>query len=317
MQVSRRTLYLGVFLISFGAVWLLARGQAADAWLTQALGLWPLVVIALGVGLLLRRTRLALLGGIVAAAVPGLLLGGVVVAAPDISMGCGGDGPATYATQTGSFAGAAAVQLRLACGEASVTTAPGSDWEVRVGDGGTVPTVEATDGRLTVRSAIPTHRFGVPLGSDRWLVSLPTAVPIDLVTEVDAGRADLVLAGAHLGRAEFQVNAGALTVDLGGASVDKLTLVVNAGAATLRLPDGSAFSADVRVAAGKVTICVPAGLGLRVSRSGDLGSFDAGPLVRRGAAWESADYATSAHRAEMNITVNVGSVDIVSEGACS
>ena len=317
MQISRRTLYFGVFLISFGAVWLLARGQAADAWVTQALGLWPLVVIALGVGLLLRRTRLALLGGILAAAVPGLLLGGVVVAAPNLSMGCGGDGPATWTTQTGSFAGAAAVELRLACGEASVTTAPGAGWVVRVGDTGTVPTLEAADGRLVVRSAIPTHRFGIPLGSDRWLVALPTGVPLDLVTEVDAGRADLVLAGARLGRAEFQVNAGALTVDLSGTTLGRLTVDVNAGAATIRLPNGSAFSADVRVAAGKVTLCVPADLGLRVRRSGDLGSFDAGPLVRRGAFWESADYATSAYTAEMNLTVNVGSVDIVSEGACS
>lgn len=316
MQISRRTLYLGVFLISFGAVWLLARDQAADAWVTQALGLWPVVVIALGVGLLLRRTRLALLGGLLAAAIPGVLLGGVVAAAPDFSMACGDAGPATQVMQQGAFVREASVELRLACGEASVTTAPGTGWEVRTSDYTSAPIVEAGDASLLVSSADRKHRFGVPLGADRWLVTLPTDVLFDLTAEVDAGSADLDLTGARLGRAEFEVNAGALTLDLTDATLELLTVDVNAGSARVQLPSGSSFTADLDVAAGELTICLPADVGLRVRRSGDLGSFSAGPLVLRGAFWESLDYATSAHTAEMNITVNVGSVDIVSEGAC-
>jgi hypothetical protein len=83
MNVNRRWLYGGVFLIALGAVLLAGQGDAVDGdVIAQAARLWPVLVIALGVGLLLRRTRFGLAGGMIAAAVPGLVLGGMLVAAP-------------------------------------------------------------------------------------------------------------------------------------------------------------------------------------------------------------------------------------------
>jgi hypothetical protein len=90
MKVNRRFLNWGVFLVAAGGVVLVAQGNSVDSEaVAQALRLWPIAVIALGVGLLLRRTRLGLPAGVLAAAMPGLLLGGLVVAAPQMVPGCG------------------------------------------------------------------------------------------------------------------------------------------------------------------------------------------------------------------------------------
>ena len=88
MTVRHRFLYLGVFLVAVGGVTLAAQGDlfGSDA-AAQALRLWPVVLIALGAGLLLHRTRFGLAGGLVAAAMPGLLLGGALVAAPRLVPG--------------------------------------------------------------------------------------------------------------------------------------------------------------------------------------------------------------------------------------
>ena len=86
MTVRRRTLYAGVFLVAAGAVTLGAAVGVLDAnAVANAVGaLWPLAVIALGVGLVLRRSRAALGAGVVAALVPGLALGASIVAVPDL-----------------------------------------------------------------------------------------------------------------------------------------------------------------------------------------------------------------------------------------
>ena len=80
-MINGRALFVGVFLAAGGTVMLVGQGDAVarDA-IASALRLWPLAVIALGAGLILRRTRLNLAGAVVAALVPGLLFGGIVLA---------------------------------------------------------------------------------------------------------------------------------------------------------------------------------------------------------------------------------------------
>jgi hypothetical protein len=86
MTVGRGTLYVGVFLIAAGAMTLGAAVGVLDpaAVADTVATLWPLAVIALGVGLVLRRTRAALGAGVLAALVPGLALGAAIVALPDL-----------------------------------------------------------------------------------------------------------------------------------------------------------------------------------------------------------------------------------------
>lgn len=85
-MIHRTALFVGVSLAAAGTVMLVGLSDtlAGDA-ISQALRLWPLAIIALGIGLLLRRTRLAVVGTLVAATLAGLVVGGAVVAAPNVS----------------------------------------------------------------------------------------------------------------------------------------------------------------------------------------------------------------------------------------
>jgi hypothetical protein len=318
MTVNRRFLNIGVFLVAAGAVMLVAQGGAVDREdVARALGLWPVVVIALGVGLLLRRTRFGLAGGMLAAAMPGLLLGGVVIAAPRIGLECGDVGPASLATQQGTFYGAAAVDLRLACGDLAVTTTPGSGWLLQAGNAsGAVPAVAASTDRLSVASSNQRRSFGALQSGDVWQLALPTAGRLDLTAEVDAGRGRFDLSGAQLGNVALAVNAGEARVDLTGAAVAQLSMRVNAAQAWLRLPAAGDTIADLSVNAGSLKVCAPSDLGLRIHQSVVLGATSYSGLLRSGDAWESAGYATAHHHADVTISVNVGSVDVNPVGGC-
>jgi hypothetical protein len=87
MRVDRTLLYAGVFVVALGAGLLLAgRWQLTTNDLIGVLGLWPLAVIAVGLALALRQTQLSLASGLLAAAVPGLVLGGVMALSPRLAV---------------------------------------------------------------------------------------------------------------------------------------------------------------------------------------------------------------------------------------
>jgi hypothetical protein len=87
MRLNRTLLYAGVFVAAVGVALLAADvGQLGPAALIEVLGLWPLAVIAAGVGLVVRRTPLSLAGGLLAVALPGLLLGGILALGPRLAV---------------------------------------------------------------------------------------------------------------------------------------------------------------------------------------------------------------------------------------
>jgi hypothetical protein len=90
MRVNRTLLYSGVFVAAIGAALMAANlGQASANALIEILGLWPVAVIAIGVGIVLMPTRLSLAGGVLAAAAPGLLLGGLLALSPRLAVDSG------------------------------------------------------------------------------------------------------------------------------------------------------------------------------------------------------------------------------------
>jgi hypothetical protein len=321
MNVNRRWLYGGVFFIALGAVLLAGQGDAVDGdVIAQAARLWPILVIALGVGLLLRRTRFNVAGGVIAAAVPGLVLGGMLVAAPvavaEVGPACNDVQPTSLASREGSFDGAASVDLRLRCGDVTVTTGSGSTWSLDAGNGsGTTAVVDATADRLSIASSFSARPFGFVRGSDVWRLTLPVANQLDLAATVEAGRGRFDLAGAELGTVELVANAGELNADLSAATLERLTAHVNGGAAWLRLP-ADVFTADLTVNAGALRICAPSDLGLRVRSDGTLTAMTYDGLVRNNSTWESPGYAMAIHHADVTISANVASVDVNPMGGC-
>ena len=323
MTVKRGTLYAGVFLLAAGAVTLGAATGALDRTaIANAVGtLWPIAVIAIGVGLVLRRSRAALVAGILAAAVPGLALGASVAAVPAIAVGVpctdAGRPVATQAeSRSGSFGSTASVDLSLSCGELAVTAQPGTGWRLDARDGAnrrTDVTGDAT--RLSATTNRGSDGWNVRTGRVDWDVVLPTGTTLDLATELNAGRGRLDLAGARLGLLGLEVNAGDLRADLAGAALERLDVEVNAGSVSIDLPADS-FAGDLAANAGSLALCVPDQLALRVRSTAALGSIDVDGLVKRGSAWETPGYDAAINKADLAIEASVGSVTINPEGGC-
>lgn len=87
MRSNRTLLFTGVFLAAIGAAVMVADlGALGTPALIDILRLWPLAVIAVGLGIALRRTQVSLASGLLAAAVPGLILGGAMALGPRLAV---------------------------------------------------------------------------------------------------------------------------------------------------------------------------------------------------------------------------------------
>src|SRR2546423_2983951 len=155
MPINRRFLYVGVFLVAIGTALVAVDAGGADTGArADLLRLWPLALVAIGAGLVLRRTRASLSSGVLAAAVPGLVLGGALSLAPRWVGDCGTRGEAASAeTRQGTFDGPASVAVTRRCGSTIITTAPGN--------GRQFPPGHAAGGALNVRSSAPSPSVDV------------------------------------------------------------------------------------------------------------------------------------------------------------
>jgi hypothetical protein len=319
-MIHRTALFVGVVLAAAGVVMLVGTSDTfSGEAISWALRLWPLAIIALGVGLLLRRTRLAIAGTLVAATLLGVVIGGAVVAAPDVTHRlCLDRDGAALPTRQGTFTSQATIDLSSACGDVSVTTVEGSAWTFDALDlGPRSASVTSGSDSLTIRADRDGWRGGGfdPDGDD-WRLALPRAVVMDLTAELNAGRGTFDLAGAQLADVALEVNAGEARLDLTDATTGTLDVEVNAGAATVLLSATSDLTGELDVAAGAIEICAPADLGLRIRGSAEFGRTDFNGLMRVGDAWETPDLATATHVAELSVSAQAGSVVVNPAGGC-
>ena len=221
MRVDPRFLNWGVFFILLGAIPLaVSQGwipdDAVDGWWR----FWPLILIGIGVGLLLRRTPFHFVGGLIVAATFGLMFGSLLAGgvAGRIAFGfsCTSDRSGTaFADQTGTLGPSGSVSPR------DELRGPDRDPDRRHrldpdGDGpdGRAPQIDAVGrpaldpgtGALLVR--LVRQRRRRPGAS-----ALPTDPTLDLSTTLNAGTRPLSLAGMHLDDYSGTTNAGETTID--------------------------------------------------------------------------------------------------------
>ena len=322
MTVNRRFLYWGVFLVALGGVLVAADLRALDTpTLTDVLRLWPLAVVAIGLSLVLRRTRLSLPGLLLAAAAPGLVLGAAFAVAPRFVGECGTDrqqaDTASVATSQGTFDGPAAVTVRSGCGSLNVKTAPGNHWQLDAGNtAGRTPRVDSSTRSLSIDATIDEGRSFLDGGRDAWDLTLPTSEIDDLSVVVFAGHAAVDLPDAKIERLAMTVNAAKVQVDASTASVSEVSGVVNVGALTLRLPAASDLVGSLRVGAGSLRICSPPGLGLRVTSRGTAERFTVDGSQEHTSEWQSFDYDSAAHHADLQVSATFGAIEINPIGGC-
>src|SRR5215510_4285993 len=157
MHVRRGLLFGGLFFITVGGINLLVRNGVIDtANLDEAWKLWPLILVGFGIALLLGRSRLALVGTLIAAVTVGAIVGGAIATGGDwigSFASCGGGPQAGDQTtsEAGGFSGPSTIDLSIRCGQLSVATDPGQGWSFGASYRGPAPEVDGTANLLQVR----------------------------------------------------------------------------------------------------------------------------------------------------------------------
>ncbi|HTC85815.1 MAG TPA: hypothetical protein VK656_03880 [Candidatus Acidoferrum sp.] len=325
MRIDHRLLGWGLFFITLGAVPLAVRGNLVDSGtVLQAWRFWPLVLVAIGVGVILRETRIAAVGSLVVALTFGLLGGGVLAGGSfDLGAIACGSSQASGPTvdRQGTFAATASVALEARCADLNVHGIGGSGWTFSgLADAAHQPEITVASDNLRVasggdRTFFP--GFGGP--RERWDIGLPQASNLDLAATVDAGDAVIVLSAGTFSSIDVTINAASARLDLGGAQVAAMGVTVNAGDARIVLPDSS-MTGDFTVNAGSIRLCTAADAGIRIdTRENVTGSYDFGDagLVKDGSTWVSPNFGTTRASIDISATANVASISLNPKDGCT
>jgi hypothetical protein len=272
--------------------------------------LWPVLLIALGVDVIIgrRSTAGALLNGLLMV----VLVGGVVfliLFAQNVPAVSQWTAPAEWQMEQIAYPLDGIERANVAIDLGSVPgyiEALGDSTNLIEGEidytGELVFDVDVRGGRADVwldrtYSGPP---FGPPWsvgGSDRrWDVQLSPQVPLDLT--IDSG-------------------SGGCTLDLSDLDVSALDLDVGSGSIDLTLPASGSFSAAIDGGSGTLTIVVPPSIGARIDLDGGSGSFRPGERfelvsgeVDDDGVWASGNWDTADYQIEITIDQGSGRVEI-------
>jgi hypothetical protein len=327
MHVRRGFLNWGVFLICLGAVPLAVQLNVVDRETAASLArLWPLILVGIGLGLMLRFSRFAAIGGLVVAGTLGVLFGVVFagglptgVVCPDQPVG------GTAITRNGSFGTSARLDLEVSCADVSVNRSGDStahDWNVSVNAGGRTPEITGADASLRLRSADTT---GFAPFSDRvrenWLATLPGGVAMSVSGTFNAAKSTLVLGNGALDSVNLTYNASDNRLNFNGATANgsiAFNATYNASSGKLQLPDAP-LNGNMTLNASSLNVCLPATPVVRFTIHNTLSSQNlaAFGLEQHGDTWQTPGYASAqTPRIDFNISANVSSLTLSGNGEC-
>jgi hypothetical protein len=261
--------------------------------------LWPVILIAIGLDLLIGRRSvlgsLLVLALILTVFVGGILLigvqDGVALAGEDITQ------PLGEVTEAEISMGPAIGLIRLG------SLDPGSSYLVR----GTIRLLSGEDlrrefnpdrdpARLTLRSSGQTWFPVIGGWGDKatWDLELNPDVALNMDLSLGVGKIEVDLTG---------LNLSAVQVDLG------------LGKTIVTLPDEGRFTAKVSGAIGEIYVVIPQGMAARIHVSTGLGtsSIPSG-YIHRGDTYSSPGYESAEDRVEMDISQAIGMITVVDLG---
>ncbi|MDP9468790.1 MAG: DUF5668 domain-containing protein [Chloroflexota bacterium] len=319
MNYNRGLLFWGLALITGGAVALAAQqGYIDRELLAGAWRLWPLILVAIGLSILLSRTPAAIVGTIVAALVVGTAGGALIAVGPGIAS-CGGSEPATLVTRNGAFGDEAQVLLDFNCGTLDLATTDDVDWTVQSGRvGGDPARITASGDRLEIEAGQGDRGWGA--GRQRWIVSLPTRTSYQLDISPNAAETTIDLGGGRFTTVSLHPNAGSVTLVLTDAQVNELDLSLNAGSASIVIGSAMEMSAALSVNAGSIELCTTGDVALQVTSDPNITfstNLDDSGLLQNGDTWSTPGYAAASEQVSIQLSGNAGSFTLNPEEGCS
>lgn len=324
MHLNRGLLFWGLALVTAGATALavqqgyIDRDVVADAW-----RLWPVILIAIGLSIVLARTPFAVLGTLLAALILGFGAGALVSVGPSVA--CTGNVPSDLTTESGTFdmetIATASVNLDFNCGDLNVAMADGSGWTAATAsDGSREIVVEAGGGSLDV-SATDEEGWNWDGGKQRWDIGLGAEHPYDLEISANAASVDLDLVGGTFDRLQIDPNAASLSIDLSGASVADFDMSMNAGSSEIQTDAETALAGRFTMNAGSFELCVPDGAALRITVADGNFTFshnlDDSGLTRSGDTWTSDAFDGADRFIDLRLEGNAASFTLNPGGGCS
>jgi hypothetical protein len=319
MRYHRGLLFWGLALITGGAVALAAQqGYIDHDLLAGAWRLWPLILVAIGLSILLRHTPAAIVGTIVAALVVGTA-GGALIAVGPGAANCGGADPTSLTTRQGTFGASASVQLDFNCGTLNVGMDGADGWTVASGQrNGSPAKITTASDRLEVRGSSDDNWFD--RGRLRWNVTLPKATSYELEITPNAAETKVHLGGGRFTSVSLQPNAGSVLLDLTDAQVDNLDLSLNAGSASVIIGPGLEMTGSLSVNAGSIELCTTGDVALRITSDSNFTfstNLDETDLVKSGHTWSTGGYDAARAQVSIDLSGNAGSFTLNPEGGCS
>ena len=318
MQINRGLIFWGVGLVTAGVVALAVQQGFVDRdALTGAWRLWPIVLIAIGLAIIVSRTPFALLGTIVAGLVVGAGAGVLISVGPGLAT-CGGHEPTSTTTRDGAFTGnEATIDLNFSCGTLEVGLTDSEGWRVVTGEtGDDEALIDATDTTLVVRS--PSRAF--MSGEERWDVDLGDALTYTLSVSANAATSTLDLAGGSFTDLSVNPNAGSLTLDLQGTAVEALDLSMNAGSTAILVNETTDLEGTLATNAGSIELCAAPGTALRITVQANLTfshDLEDSDLVQSDSTWTSAGFEGADHHVDLHLEGNAASFSLNPEEGCT
>jgi hypothetical protein len=314
MRVHRGYLFWGIVFVLLGGLPLAARQgwfdpeRYGDLW-----RLWPVVVVAIGIAIIVGRTRASIVGTIIAGLIVGTLGGMFLARGAGWVFEFGDCAPGSPAemqavSENGTFSGPATAELVLSCGSLDVGLVDTTGWSLSARYRGDPPVIASDPTRLAVRNADGNAR------RQEWRVSLPRSTASTLDVTVNAAQARLRPTDAALAALDLTANASDVLVDASGTSIVRLAATVNA--AQLRITLGGATSGTFQVNAGSVKLCVPSDAALTIRSEGGFAlstNFDARGLTRDDDTWTRSGSGPSI---QLDVHGTAASVELDPDGGC-
>ncbi len=286
-----------LILISVGVILLLQTLGVIPWWIWGSLWrFWPVALVLIGLGFILRNAHPAIMSTLVV-----LTVAGVVAFTWATSDTAWGDVVTSTYSEPVAEAERAHINIRFGAGELTVGSLPAGSEDLISAtftdrEDGVDTSLTRNEGIATVNLESAGNGgfffFGRPSSGRNWDVQLSRDVPVRI--DIDGG------AGSFVVNLE-QLTVTAFDVDTGASSVE-VTAPVPIGHVQGRI-SGGVSSIDVRI---------PDGVAARISAGGGISSVDVDEsrFPRTGGYYQSPDYDSASDRLDLAAEAGVSSINI-------